>query len=236
MIMTSNTTSLYNSNNNTSTSKLKASFCKVSMQEKQLFSDSHIMLLISMGNKRQRGKYIAATIDLIKNKFKHYTIMICDVLQRHNLISQLNLSPEDAYISALKEGDNWLDDNFSTLKKLNNFTIVRWSKWIEDNNFNHYRKMIEREYNQNVAYRESIIQTAKIFSNRTSNIQTKDDILNSSITYLLEECSAMFLWVNEGYNYELYPGDRNLAMASTYDLYIKPGYPHVLKAVSLRFK
>jgi hypothetical protein len=54
--------------------------------------------------------------------------------------------------------------------------------------------------------------------------------------YLKEECAALCLWVENGYNYHVYPFRRNDAMEATYEMLIKPFYPELLIPVSINFK
>ena len=54
--------------------------------------------------------------------------------------------------------------------------------------------------------------------------------------YLLEECTAMRLWPELNCHVEVYPNKRNAAMRYTHEHFVLPEYPHLLHAVSIKFK
>ena len=64
----------------------------------------------------------------------------------------------------------------------------------------------------------------------------KEFAFDCCLEYLLEECAVMCLWAHEGYDFELYPTGRNLAMKATYECIIKESCPGKLVSVSLHFK
>ncbi len=88
---------------------LKASIKDTPLEYRKFFHKSSCMLLISVGQIYHEGEKLSLVIDLINNKFKTCTIMLCDTLQRYNLMEDYN--EKEAYQLTLRQGAEWLNIN-----------------------------------------------------------------------------------------------------------------------------
>ncbi|HXW85716.1 MAG TPA: hypothetical protein VEK38_00080, partial [Candidatus Bathyarchaeia archaeon] len=169
-------------------------------------------------------------------------ILVDDTLQRHTMKLNHNLPIEILYQSALKEGDEWLERNRSFY---NRFTIpckiMRWDHWLNHQAYKKQHEIICNRYLSDQEYHQSFDITIKDFLSRFAHRHTKNSLsLEQSyalcLEYLLEECTALCLWVEEKINFEVYPSRRNAAMSATHTLFIKPDYPDLLLPVAIKFK
>lgn len=221
---------------------IKASVRGCSVEDRDKFSNSHAMILVSVGQPYHESEKFLATIDLVNDKFKFCTLMVCDTLQRHNfIIDDSESSMSDAYSFSLIEGDNWLFRNKDSINKLKiSYDVKRWDYWMKKENYAETHKKIQSFYKTDSAYRDEINSSIEEYLVRRASLLTSecfiDKAKNNCLNYLLEECAAMLLWVNEGYNFEIYPNARNSAMRATFEKFIQPYYGDILKPISLRFK
>lgn len=227
--------------NSNSTESFRASYRSIPM-EKEKFKKSSCLLTISVGQEVHEGEKFKATIDLVNNTFNECVMLVDDTLQRHTLrLNEPSLGDEEAYNLSLIEGDIWLQRNAKHYNMFNiPFSFKRWDNWLFHKDFNEKLKIIENEINNNICYKYSfdntIIQFLNRYNKRLENINHDENFgYNLCMQYLKEECSIMLLWVNDGYNYEVYPSRRNEAMKATHDIFIKPYVNGILESVSLKF-
>ncbi len=222
--------------------KVKASFPRSNAINKDEFVNEHVMLLISVGKKKHYNHYFKATIELInKSNFSRCTMLVCDTLQRYNLMMESTDSAETAILKSKAMGDEWIQRNKAIYTNLTMaYNIIRWDYWLIQDNYNKKKIFIENLFKQDKAFNQAIITTAHEYSGRQHKHNLRalgdDACLNLSVSYLLEECAAMLLWPHQQYHYELYPSERNFAMTYIYEKFIRPGYPSLLKPLTLRFK
>lgn len=218
---------------------MKASFKDCPIHERNKFKDSHGMLLISVGKGyHEAGKFIA-TINLVNNQFKTCTIMVCDVLQRHNFIAKENDSDEINYQLALKQGDEWLDRNYEIYSKLSiPYKIDRWESWLNHPDYIKNREFIDKMYEMNSDFKSAIQHSAEEYIARVVNREdvNVDELYLRCIQYLKEECAVMLLWASVDYHYAIYPTRLIEALRVTYEKLIRPYNPRLLIPVALRFK
>ncbi len=222
---------------------VKASFKDCALEDRKKFSQSSCLLPISVGQSVHEEKKFLATLKLIDRSFKKCTILIDDSVQRHTMkIKDLS---SDVIVTqrALEEGKAWLNRNINLINMLSiPYEIITWDKWLYHEDFITKYKEIENEYHRNDEFKFSLDANVDDYLIRNSSkdidfyIYGKDRARELCVDYLKEECAAMCLWVQGGYDYEVYPTGRNLAMQATYTYIIKPSFPNLLKSVSLRFK
>jgi hypothetical protein len=144
--------------------------------------------------------------------------------------------------AALKEGDDWLRRNHIFYSCFTiPYRIIRWDHWL---NHQAYKKQYEIIYNRYLSdqdYRQSFDLTIKDFLARFMLRRQKNDFSSEQryalcLEYLLEECTALCLWVEEEINFEVYPSRRNAAMSATHSLFVRHQYPDLLLPVAIKFK
>lgn len=217
---------------------LKASIKDTPIEDRKSFYKASCMLLISVGQPYHEGEKLTATIDLIKNKFHSCTIMVCDTLQKYNLMEHHN--EEDAYKLSLQKGDEWLIRSKEQFAKLEiPYNIIRWDDIIQDVTFPAKLRQVEELYRSNPAYCNAFLNTVDSYFLRLmkrGEVLDKEERYKISLKYLIEECAGMLIWADRGYNFEVYPTTRAEVMAATFEFLIKPFYIDTLLPVALRFK
>lgn len=221
---------------------IKASFRGNPPEERKLFPTSTCLMPISVGQLVHEGWKLEAVIKLVNSSFKQCTILIDDTVQRHTLAIASSLEPKELYCEALELGDQWLVRNQEKLSELTiPYQIARWDDWLEHWDFNTRLLQVKELYKCNQVYKDAIHVNINRFLARfvARNDYYQIDpnrAFDLCLDYLLEECAVMCLWSYECYDFELYPSGRNQAMSATYELLIKPQYPHYLRPVAIRFK
>ncbi len=223
--------------------KVHFSKCPLSFR-KEIFKKSSCIVPISVGQNLNvhEGEKFLATILLLNSSFKKVTLLIDDTIQRHTLKIWSNKPDEFFYNNALLEGDKWLARNKWICDKLTiPYNISRWSDWLTHLSYKEKRDNINKLYQVDSIYQFAVNSTIEEYlerlSNRAEDIYfNRENAFSCCLEYLLEECSVMWLWAQEKYDFEVYPSGRNLAMKVAYELAIKHQYPNLLISVSLHFK
>lgn len=217
---------------------LKASIKDTPIEDRKLFHKSSCMLLISVGQPYHEGEKLSAAIDLVNSKFKSCTLMVCDTLQRYNMLEFCN--DENAYELSLKKGEEWLKRNNTILSKLViPYNIIRWNDILNHRDYEAKLKKVEVLYQTDFRYKLSFTKTTDNYVLRvTRRSETLDEEkkYQNSLNYLKEECAGMLIWADQGYSFEVYPTKRAEVLEATYELLIKPFYPEILMPASIRFK
>lgn len=203
-------------------------------QEKMYLRDSKAVLLISIGRPAHEGVKFAATIDMINKTFAACDIAVCDSLQRHTMRMYEDLPKEELYKKSNQEGEKWIERNNVSLKSIKiTHEIFRWDKYLLNNHFNKYKAIIDLAYKENSKFAAAIHETIDEFIERPSHPQhliDKEKAIESCREYLIEECAIiMLMWISRGYNYIVYPGEINKALAAARSNFVKPVSSNLLK-------
>lgn len=92
---------------------------------------SHVIFEISLDNKHYRGDHFRSILDWAESNFKELTIIVCDTLQRHNLMFSENINEQEAQVISKERGDHWLDEYSPYMEsKAIPTQIYRWDKWL----------------------------------------------------------------------------------------------------------
>lgn len=215
---------------------LKASFYD---GKKYTLSGKQAVLLVSVGVNYHEAEWLTGTIALInQSNFSRCTIAVADTLQRHNIVSN---DQESAYNIALRLGNEWLSRNDQILSQLNcEVKILRWDEVLTHPTYSYLKQKIENEYHENAFYKEMIDSTINTFLARIKKRNPSIDLENifsNSLQYLIEECPVIMpLWASQGYDFVIYPKVMTKAMATTYELFVKPFYPGKCQWLALEFK
>jgi hypothetical protein len=180
-------------------------------------------------------------LQLVNKSFAGCKIMIDDSIQWFTLaIGSPNQSKEELIQAAIQAGDNYLrrlDLRCLTIP----YEIIRWRDWVGTAEWSTAIDSMREAYQNNPALQTAIDNSVNTFLQRyekNHSLANYDRLRAVSLctAYLIEECGVMKnLWPQLGCAYEIYPSGRNEAMAATYQYYIQPFYPHLLKSVAIRF-
>lgn len=221
---------------------IKAVF-KCLEEYKLKFNHSHCLVTISVGQEVHENEKFLTTIHLINNAFKKCTICVDDSLQRYSMGLYYGSNTEDFYQQSIIEGTKWLERNSRTLRCLKiPHDIIHWDKWLMHKHFLTTRQKIVECYSNNADYKKSIDHSIEEFLTRFqrrleySQSFDYEHGFNICREYLFEECAALCLWKDEGYDFEVYPSKRNSAMAETHKRFIAPTHPNLLNHVTIKFK
>ncbi len=216
---------------------LKTSFI-CSAKERALFSKSTAQITISVGQPIHEGEQMANIFRLVSNRFPRCKIMIDDSIQWYTLaIDAPDKSKAELMQAAIQAGDDYLAR--LNLRPLTiPYEIIRWRDWLNTPEWLSAIDSMRQAYQINPAIRVAIDNCTATFLERYKkkhpNYNHERGVALCT-QYLLEECGVMKdLWPKLGCEYEIYPSPRNEAMAATYQDYIQPFYPHLLKPVAIR--
>ncbi len=217
---------------------LKVSF-RCSDNDRKNLANTNCLLTISVGQKPHEGKYLYSTIKAISRKnFNSCTIMVCDTLQRHTM--KLMDMSQDFTKQSYQLGTNWIERNQKYFNELAiPFHFVRWNSWLDHNRFKYYDSIVTELSQTSQEFSRSLHKEGMQFYNRIKkripNISKKACLQQSKI-YLLEECAAMLIYVEEDFHFDIYPSKRNVALEIIYQNLIEPTQPEKLRPIALNFK
>lgn len=218
---------------------VRASFSKISDDEKAGLKGQRCLVPISMKQDVHYGTHFAATLSLLNASFSHCSFILADTLQAY---SKRIFSPDKSIESLIdesrEEGDKWLNENQLFLSKLSiPWKIVRWDAIVTNDDFSYALWMVKKTYATNEKFKQACDTNVMEFLDRNkAGVVDIEKAKDFGLEYILCECAAMFIWVDEKCHWELYPTGRKIAMTETYNLFIKPDHPNFLKPLSLRFK
>ena len=224
------------------TGAVKASFRGCMQFDASQFSQANCSLLVSVGQKYHEDEKLAATVELIRGRFKKCVINLADGLQRHNNhLFDPHLSEEESMAKSVREGDDWLSRNRSIYEGLDMpYEVVRWNHWLSHERYCDCRAKIEELYSSNrecqMAYEHSIREFLTRFEKRCHGSVDKSKYFKACLEYLKEECSAMMLYPEEAIHFEIYPNPRTFVLSFIYERLIAPVFPNLLRPLALRFK
>lgn len=224
------------------TGRIKPVFkCKEEFKTK--FNESTCLLTISVGQEVHEGEKFLTTIQLVNDHFRECTILVDDSLQRHTMMLDCNEVDENLiYERSINEGDLWLERNKVIYEQLQiPYKIIRWDKWLKHNEYKKINSIIEEKYERDDEYRKAFNDSINEFLRRYENRLDdsgfdRQKAFELCLTYLKEECTALCLWVEGDFHFEVYPNKRNLAMTATHEIFVKPHHPHLLHPVAIKFK
>lgn len=211
--------------------------------DKKVFKNSQCLLTISVGQEIHEGEKFDTTIELVNNSFKSCIMLIDDTLQRHTMALNRKENSDFFYDISLKEGDLWLARNEIYYKKLTILNkVIRWDSWLQHPNYFEQQSKIISLIESDFVYRKAFEETIDEFLERY--IRRKSDKADMNMerahslcfNYLVEECSALCLWVELSCNFEVYPNRRNRVMDETHKRFVLQDHPNLLHSVAIKFK
>ncbi|MBA3535149.1 MAG: hypothetical protein H0T84_00840 [Tatlockia sp.] len=203
------------------------------------FNLSKTIITISVGQPNHEGDKLYATLLAADRQFSFARIMVCDSLQRYTMKITSNLTLEQLHLESIKLGDEWIARNLKYIKTMNiPYELSRWNEWLNHPDYTDKLQIIEELYNRDTLFKNSIFSTTHGFISRNSErlVINKEQAYELSKDYLLEECAVMLILADEGYEFEIYPNQRNEALDYIYHTIIAKENSHLMQAVSIKFK
>lgn len=221
---------------------VKAFFQNCKDEDIAQFKKSKCMLTLSINTaKHSAGHYLAAELSLVNLNFHACTLILGDTLQRFTMALDEDNSEDFFYKKTRELGDQWIIKNSNLLSALEiPFEIVRWDIFLAHPQFSKRLLLIQKTYLKEPEYQKALDKNIEEYLER---IQSKNALKiplekakKLCLNYLQEECAAMLIWVEKNCEFELYPSVRAKALQATYERFIEPLHPNLLKPISLRFK
>ena len=222
---------------------IRSVFRYVTEDEKQKFKDSRCLLTISVGQEVHENEMFESVVKLVNNAFKSCILLIDDSLQRHTMAITSSRDADFFYEQSIEAGDAWLERNNKYYKEIEIMKdIIRWDYWLKKDQYVKQQGKIKELIEQDEEYKDAFSQTIDAFLSRNHLrffSAEKNDLERARqlcLDYLIEDCTALCLWLERGCNFEVYPGRRNLAMVETHKRFVIKEYPHLLHPVGVKFK
>ena len=222
--------------------KYKAYFRHVTKETKEEFKNSKCVVPISVGQIIHEGEKFCTALDLINRHFKECVILVNDSVQWYtHAITNTTNTEKELYDNALKEGDFWIERNKGYIQNRLQipYKLLRWDYWMAQKEFYPCLDKLSKCYHNDVDYKKSIDENIEEFLLRVKkrNVEVDYDRAQSlCLRYLLEECASMILWIEEKCHFQLYPQRINQSMKATYEKFIKPQYPTLLRESPYRVR
>jgi tRNA-dependent cyclodipeptide synthase len=224
-----------------------ASFTRCSTNDRNLFHTSKCLVPISMGGGTgHQGNKFAATMRLVDSCFESCSLLVVDSVHRHTLKIK-HPDETDAILlkRALDEGTEWRNKNEPAYMQLTiPYTITHWDKYRLHKNFSKHHKTVSELYNNEISFRKALDDSANEYlkrsflANTASQSLSYEEAFQCCINYLKEECAGVCVFGGdsfEEYNFMIYPGKLGSAVLTTYEHFVVPNYPNLIKPLSLMF-
>lgn|GEM_PF-1867776 len=225
--------------------RYKVSFAGGDPENRKTFKQKRFIMPISIGQEFHENGRLRGTFERVAKSFEGGIILVDDWLQYHTLGIIADI-PED-YLTeiCLREGDEWLrryksliDDTFGDAVE-----VVRWKDTTVDppyeKNYQRVLKLLAEDPMYHEAFERNTYEFVGRLARRKPGLD-QERAHERTWKYLKEECASMLGWP-ELFNVqvEVYPSDRNHAMAATNEMILRKIYPHMpkgLEKTGLRFK
>lgn len=146
---------------------------------------NHCRLDISVGH--LDDEYFKAWLNWAKDRFELIDILLCDTLQRHNIMVKDNYSEQEAYEKTKVDGQEWVKRNLSS-QDLNNplIRVIHWDEILADPSFSEKLTLIQK------LYKEKAIVTEKVDMEINEFISRKESA-SSGYLFDIEHCRRYLL-------------------------------------------
>ena len=193
---------------------------KVKIKEVQplIFSASEKLpqkcfLGVSLSNPFFQGKHLERVLNWINNNFSECHIVIADHLHRFNEYTFNNKNTSEAEVACKRLGDEIYNNILLLTNSFHNqkFKIYRWLNFTQTNDFILKSAQINNHFISDSEFRTSVLQSCEDFIDKQINRGyhigiTREDAVNKSKEYLLEEMAVFSLLIGMGYTVQVYPG------------------------------
>ena len=177
------------------------------------YNFQNIILPISMNNKKCDGEYFFCTLQWAKERFDTIDIIICDTLNRHNIMFEMDIEEQEAKQYAQDQGNKWIQNNNYCIDQLQSkIHLSRWNDWHYQTTFNNEYLQLEKLYTTNKKFAEEANSSFNEVWLRRQKQQNYDDHLKTEFIqkviqpYLFEEMCITSILLQKIDSFIAYPG------------------------------
>jgi tRNA-dependent cyclodipeptide synthase len=168
---------------------------------------------VSLSNPFFQGKHLERVLKWIDENFAECEIIIADHLHRFNEYTFNGKNGKEAETECIEMGKQiherikFLTQSLQSKK----FKINHWLSFINTKEFDVLSKNINDNFSNNDAFKECILKSCEEFIEKQLGrgyhiFVTKDEAINKSKDYLLEEMAVFSILINRGFTVQIYPG------------------------------
>ncbi len=151
---------------------------------------SHCRIQMSLRNERYEGDKLFAVLEWASARFEKITFVLSDTLLRHNLMHELDIPEQEAYLQSKKMGNEWLERN-SFIHSFKNINIIRWDEYLNNTSFNKNFSATNNAYNTDCQLNQAVNEVVKNFwSRKKNNFGAYEIFAKQGVQYLLEELTV----------------------------------------------
>lgn len=168
---------------------------------------------VSLSNPFFQGKHLERVLKWIDENFAECQIVIADHLHRFNEYTFNGKNGQEAESECKLMGEK-IHDRIETLTKSfenSKFKINHWVAFTDTKEFEITSDKINRQFLHNSAFKNSVLKSCELFIDKQLGrgfhiFVTKDEAINKSKDYLLEEMAVFSMLINQGFTVQVYPG------------------------------
>lgn len=177
-------------------------------------NSSKIIFEVSLDNKKYYGDYFFSILQWAQERFSEITIIICDTLQRYNIMHDQKINEKEAFEISINLGKNWISQNQFNLRSLKTKpTIYHWDHWLSyKDDFVLYQNTLQDLYDSNIYFKN---ECDKVFENILNRFEKKyksqtiikEDVIHNVIKpYFFEETAVTSIFLSKLDGVSAYPG------------------------------
>jgi tRNA-dependent cyclodipeptide synthase len=172
---------------------------------------SEARLQISVGKPSVDGDKFFALCEWAAARFPRVVLIVSDTLQRHNLVFERALQPEDAHAESARLGEQWLIRNRTAIQLLKNPQILRWDEVLQEPRTERALAKLRQHVGSSDQFRSALVSTTNALWLRNEGkspiftAPNRECFHRQSREFLLEEL-AVFAWLCQGDGLDVYPG------------------------------
>lgn len=195
--------------------------------QKPNYANARLVIGVSVGSPDFEGERLTNILKMAKQGMEVYIELGCS-LQRHTMaIFYPTKNEQELLNTAIKDGDEWLERNLTTIKEIlgDKFKGVgRWENWRAHSEFSSRLEALDELYRTDEKFKEKMDQSIKEFVLRLAqhNIEETDAVRQHIYNYLAEETVIiMQLWIAQGYNFIIYPNKISPILQEGYERFVQ---------------
>ena len=184
---------------------------KIPRQE--LFSYKKCYIGISLDNPGFYGKSLQALLLWGLGNFQQVLIVVGDYLRRYNEQIFTGLDIDQAGRAAHEFGDLFFEKTSDFFDQIPNQRLVltRWAPCLGSDEYKGSKKILDKLYDSDESFKASVLKDAASFIKRQQKRNfklavSKEQAVELSCRYLLEEIAVFSALSERGWKVELYPG------------------------------
>ncbi len=181
--------------------------------EEKLYSYRQCYMGISLDNPVFQGKSLEALLVWAAGRFDTCLVVTGDYLRRHNEHMLNGLDNDRAVEVAMAAGDEFIERAGALFNEMpqDKISLVRWQECLAFEEYKSSKVMLEKLLATDAGFKRAVRRDAVSFikrqTQRNRNLAvSKDEAVEISCEYLLEEIAVFSALSERGRHVELYPG------------------------------